>query len=171
MGKLTLKRQAAIVVCMTLFVTACTSDGTESQSEEGIAHLEEEVAQLSQQLAFQSEQIEMLLEQVSTQARELADLQRVSSDLGAEIDSVRGLVQASPEPATDPLVDARLSGLETLVGQNTSVLGAPGNFQDGLWADMEAVLDCLNEILEQGGVATIPNNSCRLIDAGMMGGY
>jgi hypothetical protein len=51
------------------------------------------------------------------------------------------------------------------------MLGLPGNYQDGLWADMEAVLDCLDEIIETGGVPLIPNNSCRLIEAGLMGGY
>ena len=50
------------------------------------------------------------------------------------------------------------------------MLGWKGNYADGLWADMEAVLDCLDEIVELGGVPLIANNSCRLIDAGMMGG-
>ena len=156
--------EVLITLCMVLLLVSCTDNGSQ-------AKLDEEVAELSHQLTLQSEEVTRLSDEVATQAEEITNLQRQSAELRTGIDSVSELAQRNAVLPTDPAVEARLAALETMASDNSSVLGRPGNFADGLWADMEAVLDCLNEILERGGVAPIPNNSCRLIDAGMMGGY
>ena len=100
----------------------------------------------------------------------LTALQALTSELDREIASVRESVEAIVTGPASQEIPARLSAAEAVIADHAEMLGWKGNYADGLWADMEAVLDCLDEIVELGGVPLIANNSCRLIDAGMMGG-
>ena len=154
----------AVIVGIGMVVAACSNADSESQgiTENSssvpafLIQFEDEIARLSDQLARQSE--------------EIAALEILTSQLGREIASVRESVEASSPAAASEEISARLSAVEMDITDHAEILGWKGNYANGLWADMEAVLDCLDEIIELRGVASIPNNSCRLIDAEMMGG-
>ncbi|MFB3044504.1 MAG: hypothetical protein ACE1Y9_03405 [Acidimicrobiia bacterium] len=154
----------AVIVGIGMVVAACSSAGSESQgitedsssAAASLIQLEDDIARLSDQLAGQSE--------------EITALQALTSELDREIASVRESVEAIGTGAASQEISARLSAAEAGIADHAEMLGWKGNYADGLWADMEAVLDCLDEIVELGGVPLIANNSCRLIDAGMMGG-
>jgi len=152
----------ALIVGAAVGIAACSNaDSGQGSTDDtaataSITRLEGEMAELSDQLAAQSE--------------EIAALQQLTSELDRENASLRASVEASGPPPADPEISARLSGVEAGLAEHVEMLGWEGNYSDGMWADVQAVLDCLEEIIGLGGVASIPNNSCRLIGAGMMGG-
>ncbi|MGH8872878.1 MAG: ABC transporter C-terminal domain-containing protein [Acidimicrobiia bacterium] len=158
----------AVIVGAAVGIAACSSTDTGQESTEDtsatvsftqfeneMAELEDEIAELSDQLAAQS--------------TDIAALQQLTSELDRENASSRASFETIGPPPPNPEISARLSAVEVGLAEHAEMLGWEGSYSDGMWADMQAVLDCLEEIVGLGGVASIPNNSCRLIGAGMIG--
>lgn len=158
----------AVIVAVVVVAGACS--GADAESQAALDQLEAEVGSLVDQLGAQSEEIASLHALTSDQSREITALRTLTSELDREIGSVRESVDAPAIAAANQDVIQRLAAVETGIAEHGVLLGWQGNYADGLWGDMQAVLDCLDEIIETGGVPLIPNNSCRLIAAGMMGG-
>lgn len=133
---------------------------TSSQQKE---ELGERVVQLEAQLASQRAAVETTAEELAAQAANLELARELLRDLYVQV--------SAEDPTTQDQFEARFAQIESIVAEHSDLLGWKGNYADGLWGDMEIVLDCLQEIISVGGVLTIPNNSCRLIEGGLVGGY